>query len=277
MGKANRLFVLGGNDLEMEVVRSLLTLAGEKWVQPNKGWGSHVYAAAGDLGLTVEEILVQTGPDFWQHNRKSTRCAGIECVIFVECSPTKEWPEQTEVVVVDHHGDQSHRPPAVQQVLALIKMPTSEQTRRWIELVGANDAGYVPAMRALGASDAEVERIRALDRAAQGVTPAHETEALRAIGAKEVDGRLTVVRMDHSKTSAVADRLYGAVDQLLILSKDGEVNFYGDGALCASLKEHLGGWSGGAGLGKAGQPAYWGASGIDGEVVLAAVKKGLAS
>jgi hypothetical protein len=52
--------------------------------------------------------------------------------------------------------------------------------------------------------------------------------------------------------------MFGNYDQLLILSADGEVNFYGDGAVCAELKTEFEGWNGGSGLGKVGASAYWG-------------------
>jgi len=265
--RSNALFVLGGEDLEMATIRSLLVLAGVRHIQPNKGWGAQTYGpAALDLAV-VEEAVIRGKGAFGEtyYGPPAQRCFGVERVVFVECAPAKEWPSGTPAVVVDHHGENSSRPPAVQQVLALLGLPISDAMRRWTELVGANDAGYIPAMKALGATPDEVEHIRALDRGAQGVTPVHEAEAERAIGAREVIGRLTVVRMGHSKTSPVADRLYGVADQLLILSEDGEANFYGDGAICAGLVKGFAGWSGGAGLGKAGQPAYWGVSGSKSE------------
>jgi hypothetical protein len=36
------------------------------------------------------------------------------------------------------------------------------------------------------------------------------------------------------------------------------MNFFGDGALCKELFDTCGGWSGGSGLGKQGESAYWG-------------------
>lgn len=125
-------------------------------------------------------------------------------------------------------------------------------------LVAANDARYIPGMLAIGATQEEIDCVRMFDRLVQGITPAQDTEGLRAIGEKEILGRLTVVRMSHSKTATVADRLFGQYDQLLILSGDGEVNFFGDGALCAELKDKFEGWNGGSGLGKLGANAYWG-------------------
>jgi hypothetical protein len=81
--------------------------------------------------------------------------------------------------------------------------------------------------------------------------------------------------MAHSKCATVTDRLFGRYDQLLILSGDGEVNFYGDGAICTALKEKFDGWNGGSGLGQVGGSAFWGGYPNHDEV-LDFVKKNLA-
>ena len=86
--------------------------------------------------------------------------------------------------------------------------------------------------------------------------------------------------MAHSKTATVADRLFEKDKQqnLLILSGDGEVNYFGDGKLCKMLQgektgeqpapwdpnqtvpvyDNFGGWNGGAGLGDEKGNAFWG-------------------
>lgn len=261
--KEVKFFVLGGNDAEMVAIAALLSQAGQHFIQPKKEWGNHSYGP-GELGLEVtpahEEMHSQGGPQYPVPVPAAVK--EYSTVVFVECFPADSWPQGTKAIVVDHHGELAYRPAAIRQVLDILE-PTgfqiSGETRRWAELIAANDSGYIPAMTALGATQDEVSRVRALDRSAQGITPAHEAEAERAISAKEVVGRLTVVRMAHSKTATVADRLYGQHDQLLIISGDGEVNFYGDGALCAELKTKFEGWNGGAGLGKTGANAYWGA------------------
>jgi hypothetical protein len=145
-------------------------------------------------------------------------------------------------------------------VLKKLDLQISEPTRRFIELVAANDVAHIEGMRALGASIEEIGRIRALDREAQGIGIEHEREAERAIGNRVQKDRLTIVSMEHSKTATVTDRLYGSYDQLLVRSGDGEANFFGDGKLCAELQKRFGGWSGGSGLGVPSQTAYWGMS-----------------
>ena len=93
----------------------------------------------------------------------------------------------------------------------------------------------------------------------------------RALAAPiEMIGNIRVVRMSHSKTGLIGDRLaIAAIDAgasspadfpaYVVFSDDGEVNFSGDGKLATLLHATFdGGWAGGAGLGKAGGTAFWG-------------------
>jgi hypothetical protein len=256
-------FVLGGEDAEMVLIKHLLSLAGVRWVQPARAY--HEVAP-----VTPEQVGVVERKG-WLGNIEHSLHGESVRVVFVETKPADgAWLRMPEAI--DHHGDLSHLSPAILQVLALVERETgftvSSETRRWAELVGANDAGYIPAMLAIGATSEEIARVRQADRSAQGITPAMEREAERAIAeaddavATAQRGELVVVRMAHSKTNTVADRLFEhwstGRENLLVLSGDGEANFFGDGALCAALKERFTGWAGGAGLGKQGSNGYWG-------------------
>lgn len=154
-----------------------------------------------------------------------------------------------------------------------------EPTRK-MQLVAANDAGYIPAMMEMGATKEEIAQIRYQDRAAQGITPEQEKQAEEAVAnATEFCG-VTVVKMPHSKTATVTDRLFdpNKPQNLLIISGDGETNYFGPEDICRKLQgnktgerpapwdpnqteilyDHFGGWTGGAGLGKEGGTAFWG-------------------
>lgn len=245
------LWVLGGNDAEMSTIAQILVMTGEKFVQPEKGWGDHKYGP--------EELNIEVGMG---RAFRDDQCPADPCVlgefVFVECEP-KDFPRVAgHLLIIDHHGKRSAEKPAVMQVIDLLKPELSSTTRRWVELIAANDVGFIPSMVAIGATAQEIERVRTFDRACQGITPGQEAVAIEAIAAKEVSGRLTIIRMEHSKCATVTDRFYGQYDQLLVLSQDGESNFYGDGALCASLFEKFQGWNGGSGLGKVGENAFWG-------------------
>lgn len=261
---SNILFVLGGNDAEMLLVKALLSQAGQKFLQPNAGWGELKYSPS-DLGLKVVPAEHRTDrPGMPAHIEDHHE------VVFVEATPTGEWPTGTKVVVIDHHNERSGDSASVLQVLrhleAAVDFRISAATRRWAELIAANDAAYIPGMLAFGATSQEIERIRAFDRKAQGVTSYNEADAERALAERpERYGRMRVVRINHSRTAAVADRLFETGDDqsLLIITEadEGELNFFGRGTLCAELKEKFGGWAGGSGLGKHEGQAFWGRTG----------------
>ena len=122
------------------------------------------------------------------------------------------------------------------------------------QFVAANDKGFIPAMYELAKTknlskketQKLIEKVRLQDRAAQGITPEQERIAEKAIQEAEVSDLLTVVRMAHSKTSTVCDRLFGRYKNLLILSEDGEVNFFGEKGVIERLSSLVkGSWSGG--------------------------------
>ncbi|HPO06083.1 MAG TPA: hypothetical protein PLQ36_03160, partial [Candidatus Gracilibacteria bacterium] len=72
-------------------------------------------------------------------------------------------------------------------------------------------------------------------------------------------GKLTIVRLPHSKSATVTDRLFGTYENLLVISADGESNFFGDGEVCQAFKDQYpNSWAGGTGLGKAKEYAFWG-------------------
>lgn len=129
-------------------------------------------------------------------------------------------------------------------------------------------------MLAMGATPEEVAEVRYADRAAQGITPEQEREAERAIAAAEVVNGVTIIRLSHSKSSPVCDRLFkqGQEERLLILSnsKDGsEVNFFGNGELCQQLRNEFGGWMGG----NLPQNGFWGCENVKQDSVLDYVVK----
>lgn len=229
------LFLLGGHDLEMLEIGRLVraTLGADAVVDKGLPWHGAVASAyrneiAAALGAGLQPVLVELRPDL---------TAGL----LERCT------------VVDHHGDQAgaDRPTSLEQVFALLGLPPSAWTRR-LALVAANDRGWIPELRAMGATDDEIAAIRAEDRAAQGVTAAEEAAAGTALAAAERHpAGLTLVRLPHGRTSPVFDRLAiaampGDPPDALVVSP-GELNFSGAGARVTALARAFpDGWSGGA-------------------------------
>lgn len=249
MTNKNLVFFLGGKDAEMVRIAEVLTSAGINFVNKGLGWGAHASEYANEIAQAVADgkIIVLIELD-------------NSLVAKTDWAPAKEpvvLPET--VILVDHHGDRSWEPASILQTLTFIGV----EPTRWDMLIAANDTGFIPAMEAMCATKKEIAQVRASDRSAQGITGEMEAEAERAIAEAETFNRLTVVRMSHSKCATVTDRLHKSAggkgyDQLLIISGDGETNFYGDGKLCQGLKEKFEGWNGGSGLGVEGGSAFWG-------------------
>lgn len=242
---SSMVFFLGGADAEMMAIRQILETEGVAFCDKGLGWGASASAYAEEIPAAAVEGLVP---------------------VLVELSTDIELPEGA--IEVDHHNQNADRPASILQVLSLLgKEPTRMQ-----QLIAANDSAYIPGMLALGASTEEVAAVRLLDRQAQGITSEQEAEAERALATAEVVNGVTIVTMAHSKTATITDRLFDPEKEqrLLILSGDGESNFFGNGALCRALQgedtgaktpegytiySHFGGWIGGDLDGKGG---FWG-------------------
>lgn len=155
---------------------------------------------------------------------------------------------------IDHHkydgDDRSSDKSSLEQVADLI----GYELTLYDQFVAENDKGFIPAMISLAKTknlskeqtQTLIQKVRLQDRAAQGITPEQERIAEKAIEEAEVSDLLTVVRMAHSKTATVCDRLWGSYENLLILSEDGEVNFFGCQKVIKKLSDLIkGSWSGG--------------------------------
>ncbi len=253
--KQNLHFFLGGRDLEMDVIKKLLEEEGVSYSDANLGWGN---AKVSSYKEEIEKVVSEG-----------------KTPVFVELAHDMNMP--FNFIDIDHHNENANRPASVLQVADMLGI---DRTRD-MELVGANDSGYIPAMIKMGASKEEVARVRRRDRMMQGITEEQEKEAVRALNeSTEVVNGVYIVRMKHSKTATVADRLFdeNKPQNLLVFSDDGEINYYGDGKLCQMLQgnkvgqkpapwdsslmideyDNFGGWAGGSGLGKAKGSAYWG-------------------
>ncbi len=253
MNKNNLHFFLGGVDLEMATIKKLLDKENIAYSDAGLSWGASTSKYGEEIEKTAKEGRTP---------------------VIIELAVDSPVPENT--INVDHHNENAHKPASILQVCELLDVkPTRE-----MQLVAANDSGYIPAMIEMGATKEEINAIRYKDRASQGITPEQEKQAEEAIaGAKEVFG-VTVVRMAHSKTATVTDRLFDPdkPQNIAIFSADGEVNYFGPEDICRALQgnktgerpapwdpkqtevlyDHFGGWVGGAGLGKEGGSAFWG-------------------
>jgi hypothetical protein len=222
-------FFLGGHDLEMVTIAELVRaeLGGAAVADKGLRWGARAEAYGDEIAA-------------WR------AMGGL--AVLVEL-PGLEGPAP-DLIAVDHHGARAAEPSALRQVFALLGLPEARWTRRFA-LIEANDVGHVAAMRAMGATAAEMAAIRAADRAAQGITPAEEVAGRAALMAARsaLGGRLMVVHLPHARTATVMDPLAleqgGATRDVLVLTPGGP-QFFGQGSAIAALDAAFpGGWRGG--------------------------------
>lgn len=195
-----KFFLLGGHDLEMLEIRHLLENHHIRFEDKGLGWSNARLSAYANI------IASEPDADFY----------GIEL--------QEDYPLPQYYTRIDHHNDYNHHPAAILQVAQLLGVEPD-----WhLQLVAANDAGYIPAMQALGATDNEIADIRRQDRAAQGVTEEDERLAEKSIAENlTVCGDLVVVKSLTSRFSPICDRLFPYRN--LLLYTDDEWTFYGEG------------------------------------------------
>ena len=177
----NMFFLLGGHDLEMLTIRELLTQHNVLFADKHLTWGNALLSSYTDV--------IETHPD--------ADIYGIE--LGTDIAPPSNYH------LIDHHNQYATRSSSLEQVADVVGVElTSEQI-----LIAANDSGYIPALKQLGASDEVISSIRKKDRLAQGITMAEEETAARDV--KQADttypGLITVfTSLEHF--SPLEDILY---------------------------------------------------------------------
>lgn len=228
------VFFLGGKDLEMETIKSRLIEYHIPFVDKNLEWGAAASAYLDEINAFIKDgkipVLVELKEDVQINDH---------------------------FLIIDHHGDASGNPASIIQVLNVIDVKPT----RYDKLVAANDSGYIPGMQKIGATQDEINEIRLADRKAQGVTEEMEQAAEMALQKCSTFGDLVVVQLGHTKCSPVTDRLFPTwpegKENLLVICEDlsygsplYEINYFGRGDICSTIKESYSGWGGGTGYGK---------------------------
>lgn len=227
------VFILGGTDLEMQEIAKILRVKNQTFFDKRLGWSAKASAYFAEISK-----VVSSGTDY--------------VLVLVELGVDIELP--TNSIIIDHHGDRAGEPASVIQVLNLL----NETPTRWQQLVAADDSGGPVGLIAFGATPEEFKNIRDAGRAAQGITPEQEAAAEQAVARAERFGNLVVVRCAHSTCATITDRLFplwkDGLENVLILSDDGESNYFGDVRVRRALHDTYGGWIGGNPNGN----GYWG-------------------
>ncbi len=206
--KKKQLFLLGGGDLEMYTISQLLKNNGITVEDRDLTWATARTSAYADI--------------FDKYPPSHCDIYGVE--LAEDCALPSNYHR------IDHHGTLPNYPSSLDQVCNLLNIVPD----RWLQLVSANDAAYIPGMRRLDATQQEIEKVRSLDRQYQGVTAFDETAADLAMVNCPSD-RLTVVFTKAQHFSPIVDRLYPF--QRLLVYNDSELTYYGED--CKQLAAHF--------------------------------------
>lgn len=191
-------FLLGGHDLEMVTIRELLEQHRIEYIDRNLSWGAS--------WSNYQDVI-----DNFDWEQK--QLVGVEL--------GGAMPPRARLI--DHHNELAHLPASIEQIAILLGV---ELTRHQ-QLIAANDKGYIPAMLALGATEAEVQQIRRLDRQAQGVTEEMEQQAEKDIRLIKTRNKVSIIHTSLPKFSPIVDRLPNT--RLLVFNAS-ELTYYGEGA-----------------------------------------------
>lgn len=197
-----KIFLLGGYDLEMLEIKKLLKEQGIRYADKKLNWEN------ARLKMYDDEI-----------KRYADKTAYTLYGVELDEDNYSKLPENYHKI--DHHNSLSNMPSSIEQVCALLGTTMS----RHQQLVAANDKAYIPGMIAMRATDAEIADIRLKDRQAQGVTPEDECLAKQALKNKKQEGDLIIVYSRSNRFSPICDSLYPC-SKLLIYTID-ELVYYG--------------------------------------------------
>lgn len=198
-----KVFLLGGYDLEMLEIKNILEQNGNTYLDKQLKWDNAI------LEVYRGELEIYS-------NNKAYAIYGIEL-------QEHEFSLPSNYYRIDHHNALSDLPSSIEQICTLLDVPMT----RYLKLVAANDKAYIPGMKAIGASPDEISDIRLRDRQAQGVTQREEELAKQALKYKERDGDLIIIYSHSDRFSPICDSLYPS-DKLLIYTDD-ELVYYGKG------------------------------------------------
>ena len=233
MSEKNILFIIPINDGESVEIHKLLFSHRIPFMTTSQKWG----ASWDGLEESIKDKI--NSNDF-------IKIYGIEL---------QGKPLSKECINIDHHkysgDDRSNELSSLEQVAEILEVELSDYQKA----VSLNDKGYIPLMKANNVPEDVIQLVRLQDRIAQGITAEQEEQAEIACREREEREKLTIVKCPHSKTACICDRLYGQYENLLIISSDGEVNFFGEGKICEDLYEKVeGSWCGG----QLPVEGYWG-------------------
>jgi hypothetical protein len=184
-----KVFLLGGHDLEMDAIRTVLEDCGYE-----EGVGFY------DKGLSWSDATIDTYAEIIDGIDSDTD------IYAVELRDAEKYAERFNFHIIDHHNAYSQNESSLLQVLKLFgKKPTDEERR-----IAINDEGHIAGLLAHGYDENTIKKIRREDRIAQGINP-RTFERIRqnlASAKRRTAGDIAVIEVPDNRFSAYLDALY---------------------------------------------------------------------
>lgn len=201
------IFLIGGYDLEMFEIISILKEGKFKFLDEKLKWG----AKLSSYKTKIESL-----------KKEKRWIVGIELIDDLNLKNT-----YGRYVEIDHHNENEDLPPSIIQIAKII----NHSLTRDQELIAANDKGFIKAMEEAGATQKEIKNIRERDRRQQGITEEDEKLAIKDIEKGELihagsSSEYFLVKSSSPKFSAITDYLYENYSNILVYFKN-KLTFYG--------------------------------------------------
>jgi len=205
-------FFIGAMDLEMQTIVKILIDNEEKFTNKNLSWSDASFA------------------NYEAEIKKSIENG--ETPVLIEIFG-KNIPK--ECVIIDHHGELSHRPASIIQALELLEIAP----KRHHLLVAANDEGAYFGLKRFGATENEIFLMRSLERAMMGIT--YEKEILSVERAKKSlnTSGIHFCILPFSQFAAAADFYFenGIKEFIIMDANSNEIQYQGNGDTVKLLAE----------------------------------------
>ncbi|MEW6509180.1 MAG: hypothetical protein AB1432_15720 [Bacteroidota bacterium] len=209
------LFFLGGNDAEMEAIREILS----------------------SKGFVPEDKKLLWGAKLSEYKDELSKLSEVQIPVFVELNLDIDYP--TNAIIIDHHNEEAgaDKKTSIEQVAELLNI----QLNRWQQLISINDKDYIEGMLEFGATQSEIDDVRACDRKCQGVTEEDEKLAEQSISyyCQEIspDGAFILSMTD--KTSPIFDRLYKYYRHIFINTIGEKFSYSGTGKVVNNFVQYF--------------------------------------
>jgi len=194
MGKMQTVFLLGGYDLEMLTIRQILDDKHIPYFDKKLSWGAKV--------STYKDVL--------------DKAQQYENIYGVELEKDIALP--SNYIEINHHGENDSKASSLEQIAEILDIELSREQK----LIAANDSRYIAGMKAMGASDEEIQQIRQKERQIQGISQKDEKKAQELV--QKSDENIIYTQMD--KFTAISDFAYLKYQKYVIYN-DSSVLFYG--------------------------------------------------